>query len=50
MLRDWHYPNPNHCHLCGFATDCLARQDSLGKDLIAEANQLLIELDFTESY
>ena len=43
MLKDWHYPNPNHCHICQYTNYCLNRSHELPKSMIAEARQRLKE-------
>ncbi len=37
MLKDWHYPNPNHCNICSYTTHCQERNDNLSPLLTSEA-------------
>jgi RecB family exonuclease len=43
MLKDWHYPNTNHCNLCNYKTHCLERSAELPKAFVAEARKRLNE-------
>lgn len=43
MLRDWHYPNTNHCQICNYARHCMERHQILPDDLVAKARELLAE-------
>ncbi|MCP3684253.1 MAG: PD-(D/E)XK nuclease family protein [bacterium] len=37
MLKDWHYPNPNHCNICSYTAHCRERNDDLSPELAAKA-------------
>ncbi|MCP4583791.1 MAG: PD-(D/E)XK nuclease family protein [candidate division Zixibacteria bacterium] len=43
MLKDWHFPNPNHCNLCNYKSHCLERAAELPKAFVAEARKRLKE-------
>ena len=43
MLKDWHYPNPNHCQICNYSRYCLDRHNPLSDDLVEKAKRLLSE-------
>ncbi|MCP3685013.1 MAG: PD-(D/E)XK nuclease family protein [bacterium] len=47
MLKDWHYPNPNHCNICSFTTHCRERNDNLSPELASEALKQLEEIKMT---
>ena len=44
MLKDWHFPNTGHCHICQYTGHCLSRHQGIPKKLINEAKQRLREV------
>jgi RecB family exonuclease len=44
ILKDWHFPNPSHCHICQYTGHCLSRHQELPKKLITQAKQRLREV------
>ncbi len=45
MLKDWHFPNPNHCQLCGYTGTCVNRSTMISKNLADEALKLIAETE-----
>lgn len=41
MLRDWHFPNPNHCSICAFSEECRSRSRIADSPLIDLAKERL---------
>ena len=44
MLRDWAYPNQNHCQLCGFKEICMSRSQG-GYDLSEEEREQIKDIN-----
>jgi len=47
MLKDWHYPNPNHCYICSYAEHCKNHNNELPRRTITKARQRLKDLQIT---
>ena len=45
MLKDWHYPNTNHCHICQYTNHCVNRHNDLPTRLVSEAKRRLKEVE-----
>ena len=45
MLKDWHYPNPNHCNICQYTNYCVNRHNELPTRLATEAKKRLKEVE-----
>jgi len=45
MLKPWYYPNTASCAFCGYAEQCIARNDTIPKKQADEAQLLLAELE-----
>jgi RecB family exonuclease len=47
MLKNWHFPNPNHCQLCGYSFECLSRlkENTLSAEMIEQAHANLTAVD-----
>ncbi len=45
MLKDWHYPNPNHCNICSYTAHCRERNDNLSSELASEALKQIEEIN-----
>jgi RecB family exonuclease len=45
MLKDWHYPNTNHCHICQYTNHCVNRHNELPTKLATEARKRLKEVE-----
>jgi len=45
MLRDWHFPNTNHCQICNYTRYCLERDQILPEDIVSQARKILEETD-----
>ena len=47
MLKDWHYPNTNHCYICSYTEHCRNHSNELPKRTVAIARQRLKEVQLT---
>jgi len=45
MLKDWHFPNTNHCNLCAYTTVCVNRATLISKNMADEALRLIAETE-----
>jgi hypothetical protein len=45
MLKDWHFPNPNHCQFCNMTQACTSRAQLLDKKEMQEAKDRLKVLE-----
>jgi hypothetical protein len=47
MLKPWYYPNTASCAFCGYAEQCITRNDNVPENQANNARNLLAELDMT---
>lgn len=45
MLKDWHFPNTNHCQICSYTQTCVNRSTLISKNLADEALKLIAETE-----
>ena len=41
MLKDWYYPNTNHCIMCSYKPDCIGGEYQIQEELIDEVKKIL---------
>ena len=45
MVKPWYYPNTASCAFCGYAEQCIARNDTIPDKQADQAQELLAELN-----
>jgi RecB family exonuclease len=48
MLKPWYYPNTASCAFCGYAEQCISRNDVIPEKQANEAHELLVTLEMVE--
>jgi RecB family exonuclease len=41
MLRDWYFPNPNHCYICAYTSHCMNEKKDIADRVITRARRRL---------